>query len=92
MKPKSAQIFEQMVQPWGLDFAGALGRDGWDYTATGTALHYEMFLLGWRAGVTAQSTERDKQPSDPDVSWRHNPDKMGGAFTAEEIQNATAWR
>lgn len=25
-------------------------------------------------------------------SWKENPDRMGGAFTKEEIENATAWR
>lgn len=27
-----------------------------------------------------------------DKSWETNPDRMGGAFTQEEIDNATAWR
>jgi hypothetical protein len=25
-------------------------------------------------------------------SWRDNPDRMGGQFTQEEIDNASAWR
>lgn len=25
-------------------------------------------------------------------SWRENPDRSGGAFTQDEIDNATAWR
>lgn len=31
-----------------------------------------------------------KQESD--ASWKENPDRMGGAFTQEEIDNATNWR
>lgn len=25
-------------------------------------------------------------------SWKTNPDRMGGSFTQDEIDNATAWR
>jgi hypothetical protein len=25
-------------------------------------------------------------------SWKDNPDRMGGSFTQEEIDNATTWR
>lgn len=25
-------------------------------------------------------------------SWKDNPDRMGGSFTQEEIDNATAWK
>lgn len=27
-----------------------------------------------------------------DASWAANPDRMGGAFTQEEIDNASTWR
>ena len=29
---------------------------------------------------------------DVEQSWRDNPDRMGGQFTQEEIDNAGAWR
>ena len=29
---------------------------------------------------------------DVEQSWRDNPDRMGGQFTQDEIDNASAWR
>lgn len=29
---------------------------------------------------------------DVEQSWRENPDRMGGQFTQDEIDNASAWR
>ena len=29
---------------------------------------------------------------DIEQSWRDNPDRMGGQFTQDEIDNASAWR
>jgi len=29
---------------------------------------------------------------DVEQSWRDNPDRMGGQFTQDEINNASAWR
>jgi hypothetical protein len=53
-------------------------------------LNEESFALIYMSGYAEGKRHRVK--SETSDSWASNPDRMGGQFTKEEIDDATAWR
>lgn len=47
--------------------------------------NYEILYHAWIAGYNTGKESASKQI---DASWHDNPDRMGGQFTAEEIERS----
>ena len=39
-----------------------------------------------------EAYDKTQMARDVEQSWRESPDRMGGQFTQDEVDNASAWR